>query len=167
MRRTVFTKALAAATLAMLSGQGSAGRQGQDRERLFQQAVAQYEAGRYREAAAQLEQLATEVPESFEVNELLGMTYAAQSEHVRASVYLAKAVRLKPNDVAARSNLAASYAQLGKLNEAQEQFSKAAELAPNNFDTNHNLGEIYVHREDLGRAIPYLEKAQQIEPSSY
>jgi tetratricopeptide (TPR) repeat protein len=137
------------------------------KEQLFQRAVSQYESGHYREAAAELERLTKAAPESFEVHELLGMVYAAQSENAKANEHLAKAVHLKPNDVAARSNLAASYARLGKLNEAQEQFSKAAELAPNNFDTNHNLGEIYVHRGDLGRAIPYLEKAQQIEPNSY
>ncbi len=153
--------------MVTLGGQSTAGQQEQNREQLFQKAVAQYEAGRYREAVQPLERLVKEAPDSFEVHELLGLVYAAQSEDAKANEHLAKAVRLKPNDVAAHSNLAASFARLGKLDQAQEQFAKAAELAPNNFDTNHNLGEIYVHRGDLAKAIPYLKKAQEIEPKSY
>jgi predicted Zn-dependent protease len=43
----------------------------------FQSAVAQYDAGHLPEAAAQLENLLHEAPESFEVHELLGLVYAA------------------------------------------------------------------------------------------
>jgi tetratricopeptide (TPR) repeat protein len=165
MKRVALIGFLAA--MVTLGGQSTAGQQEQNREQLFQKAVAQYEAGRYREAVQPLERLVKEAPDSFEVHELLGLVYAAQSEDAKANEHLAKAVRLKPNDVAAHSNLAASFARLGKLDQAQEQFAKAAELAPNNFDTNHNLGEIYVHRGDLAKAIPYLKKAQEIEPKSY
>jgi tetratricopeptide (TPR) repeat protein len=165
MKRAALIGFLAATVT--LGGQSTAGQQEQNREQLFQKAVAQYEAGRYREAVQPLERLVKEAPNSFEVHELLGLVYAAQSEDANANEHLAKAVLLKPNDVAARSNLAASFARLGKLDQAEEQFAKAAELAPNNFDTNHNLGEIYVHRGDLAKAIPYLKKAQEIEPNSY
>jgi len=137
------------------------------REEVFQAAVAQYEAGHYSEAAVPLERLAREMPNSFDVHELLGLVYAAQSEDVKANDHLAKAVRLKPNSAAARSNLAASYAKLGKLDQAQEQFSKAVELEPNNYETNHNLGEIYVRRGMVAQAVPYLQKAQKINATSY
>ena len=137
------------------------------REEVFQAAVAQYEAGHYSEAAVPLERLAREMPNSFDVHELLGLVYAAQSEDVKANDHLAKAVRLKPDSAAARSNLAASYAKLGKLDQAQEQFSKAVELEPNNYETNHNLGEIYVRRGMVAQAVPYLQKAQKINATSY
>jgi len=137
------------------------------REEVFQAAVAQYEAGHYSEAAVPLERLAREMPNSFDVHELLGLVYAAQSEDVKANDHLAKAVRLKPDSAAARSNLAASYAKLGKLDQAQEQFSKAVELEPNNYETNHNLGEIYVRRGMVAEAVPYLQKAQKINATSY
>src|SRR6266436_10234155 len=64
------------------------------REEVFQAAVAQYEAGHYSEAAVPLEQLVREMPNSFDVHELLGLVYAAQSEDVKANDHLAKAVRL-------------------------------------------------------------------------
>jgi len=49
-------------------------------DQVFQSAVAHYHAGQLPEAAAQLEQLLPQVPRSFEVHELLGLVYAAQSQ---------------------------------------------------------------------------------------
>src|SRR5947208_8149768 len=51
-----------------------------DLERDFQAAVAQYDSGHYAEAAAQLERLLPSAPNSFEVHELLGLVYSAQSQ---------------------------------------------------------------------------------------
>jgi len=153
--------------LAVISAAGAAAQQNRDLDRDFQAAVAQYDSGRYTEAAAKLENLVREAPESFEVRELLGLVYSAQSQDARATQHLQKAVLLKPNSVPARTNLAANLARLGKLDLATEQFKKAVELDPKNFDTNHNLGESYVRSGKISQAAPFLEKAQQINPSSY
>jgi tetratricopeptide (TPR) repeat protein len=133
----------------------------------FQTAMAQYDAGRYPEAATQLEKLLHEVPESFEVHELLGMVYAGESQDVLANQHLATAVRLKPSSAAARTNLAANLLRLGKLDDAQQQLKKAVALDSRNFDANHNLGELYVRQGKLPEAVPFLRQAQQISPSSY
>jgi tetratricopeptide (TPR) repeat protein len=133
----------------------------------FQAAVAQYNSGKSSEAATQLETLLREVPESFEVHELLGMVYSAESKDTKANEHLEKAVRLKPDSTAARTNLATSYARLGKLELAEKEFKKAVELEPRTFDTNHNLGELYVRSNRIKDAVPFLEKAQHIDPSSY
>jgi tetratricopeptide (TPR) repeat protein len=138
-----------------------------DLDRDFQAAVSLYEAGKYPDAAKQLERLVRQFPESFEVQELLGLVYAAQSQDARATQHLQKAVTLKPDSASARTNLAANLARLGKLDLAAEQFKKAVELDPRNFETNHNLGESYVRSGKITEAAPYLEKAQQIDPSSY
>ena len=141
--------------------------QSRDLDREFQAAVAQYDSGHYAEAAAKLENLVREAPESFEVQELLGLVYSAESQDARATQHLQKAVHLKPDSAPARTNLAANLARLGKLDLATEQFKKAVELDPPNFDTNHNLGEAYVRSGKIADAAPFLEKAQQINPSSY
>jgi tetratricopeptide (TPR) repeat protein len=137
------------------------------RDQLFQSAVSFYESGHYAEAAVPLEKLAKEVPESFEVHELLGLVYAAEAQDMKANDHLSQAVRLKPDSVAARSNLAASYARIGKYDLAMEQFRKAVELDPQNYDTNHNLAEAYIHGNNIAKALPYLEKAQRINPAAY
>jgi predicted Zn-dependent protease len=133
----------------------------------FQAAVAQYDAGHYPEAAAELERLLDEVPHSFEVHELLGMVYAGQSRDTLANQQLEAAVRLKPGSAAARTNLAANLVRLGKLETAQEQLKKAVALEPRSFDANHNLGELYVRMGKLPEAIPFLKQAHEITPSSY
>ncbi|HMD10061.1 MAG TPA: tetratricopeptide repeat protein [Candidatus Acidoferrum sp.] len=133
----------------------------------FQAAVAQYELGHYAEAATKLEALVREVPESFEIHELLGLIYAAQSQDATANPHLDKAVRLNPNSAPARTNLAANLVRLGKLDRAGEQFKKAVELDPQSFDTNHNLAEFYVQSKKLADAVTYLERAQRIDTSSY
>jgi tetratricopeptide (TPR) repeat protein len=142
-------------------------RQHKNLDQEFQAAVAQYDAGKFAQAAAQLESLLPEAPDSFEVHELLGLVYSAQSQDSKANIHLDKAVHLKPDSVAARTNLAANLLRLGKVDLAREQFRKAAELEPQNFDVNHNLGELYVRAGDLRAASPFLEKAQQIDPSNY
>jgi tetratricopeptide (TPR) repeat protein len=153
--------------LACASGVSSRANQDQRLDDEFQAAVAQYDAGKFREAAAKLEDLVRRVPENFEIHELLGMVYSAQSQDATASAHFEKAVRLNPTSAPLRTNLAANLVRLGKLDRAGEQFKKAAELEPQNFDTNHNLAEFYVESKRIAEAVPYLERAQRIEPSSY
>jgi len=172
MRRTLHflaTVSLAAVLGIASHAQGTSPKTGSadDRDRLFQAAVSAYESGRYAEAVAPLEKLVREAPNAFEVHELLGLVYAAQSQDAKSNQHLAHAVRLKPDSVEARSNLANSYARLGKMDLAEEQFSKAVELQPNTYDTNHNLGAALAHNGKVAKAIPYLEKAQALNSASY
>jgi tetratricopeptide (TPR) repeat protein len=157
---------LATLLVYMLLGTAVA-QQAQQADREFQSAAAQYEAGHYREAIIQLEKLLPQVPESFEVHELLGLAYSAQSQDAQANKYLQKAVLLNSTSVPARTNLATNFVRLGKLESAEREFRKGVELEPGNFDTNHNLAELYVRSGKVAEAVPLLEKAQQIDPSSY
>jgi tetratricopeptide (TPR) repeat protein len=133
----------------------------------FQTAVAQYDAGHFPEAAAELENLLRDVPESFEVHELLGLVYSGEAQDALANQHLEKAVRLKSDSAAARTNLATNLVRMGKLEGAQEQLKKAVALEPRNFDANHNLGELYVRAGKLPDAVSFLKQAQRIDPSSY
>jgi tetratricopeptide (TPR) repeat protein len=135
--------------------------------RQFQSAVSQYKAGNLPDAAAQLEKLLPQVPESFEAHELLGLIYAAQSKSQQSVEQLQIAVRLKPDSAAARTNLATALLHGGKPDLAEEQFRKALALEPNDFQANHNLAEFYLQSEKIAQALPLLEKARQINPSSY
>jgi tetratricopeptide (TPR) repeat protein len=141
--------------------------QGQLLDQEFQSAVAQYHAGNFAEAAAQLEKLSPRAPQSFEVHELLGLVYGAQSKHEQAIDQLQIAVRLKPDSAAARTNLATSLLHSGKSDSAEEQFREALTLEPDDFQANHNLAEFYIQSGKIAQALPLLEKAQQIHPSSY
>jgi tetratricopeptide (TPR) repeat protein len=159
--------------LAIACASGRAAAQAQDHpqnaalDRAFQNAVAEYNAGKFPEAAAGLETMLHQMPESFEVHELLGMVYGGESEDALANQHLEKAVRLNPRSSAARTNLATNLIRLGKLQDAEAQLTKAVALDPQNFDANHNLGELYVRLGKLPDAIPPLKRAHQIDSSSY
>jgi tetratricopeptide (TPR) repeat protein len=167
MKRNRLICSIFVVVLAAIAATAAGPHQSRDLDREFQAAVAQYDSGHYPEAAAKLENLVREAPESFELHELLGMVYSAQSQDAKATQHLQKAVHLKPDSAPARTNLAANLARLGKLDLATEQFKKAVELDPKSFDTNHNLGESFVRSGKVAEAAPFLEKAQQINPSSY
>jgi tetratricopeptide (TPR) repeat protein len=153
--------------LAFVPFTSAGSQQGQDLDRKFQSALAQYESGRFSEAAGQLESLLHEVPESFEVHELLGLVYASQSLEIQANEHLERAVRLKPDSAAARTNLASNLARMGKFDLAATEFRRAIKLEPRNFDANHNLGELYARSGKVADAALFLEQAHRIDPSAY
>ena len=136
-------------------------------DRQYQAAVSDYDAGRYAQAADQLEKLVPYAPRSYEIHELLGMVYASLSQNERAIEHLKTAVQMKPESAEARTNLGASLLHAGKAELAGEQFRKALALEPKSYDANHNLGEFYVQSGKVAEAQPLLELAQQINPSSY
>ncbi len=139
----------------------------QKQNRQFQAAVTEFNAGQYAEAAAQLETLVPQVPNSFEARELLGMVYASMSEDAKAIDPLQAAVRIEPNSAAARTNLGASYSRLGRTQLAEEQFRKALLLTPRDYSANHNLGELYARDGKIAEARPLLAEAQRIRPTAY
>jgi tetratricopeptide (TPR) repeat protein len=139
----------------------------QSLDQKFQMASAEFDSGHFAEAALHLEGLLREVPESFEVHELLGLVYAAQSQDAKANEQLQEAVHLNPESAAARTNLAASFVRLGKNGQAEAEFKKAIQLEPHSFDANHNLGEFYVQSGKLVEAARFLEGAQKVKPGSY
>jgi tetratricopeptide (TPR) repeat protein len=141
--------------------------QKQKLDRDYQSAVADYEGGRYPQAAGELEKLLPYAPRSFEIHELMGLVYASLSQSDKALDHLKTAVQLNPNSAAARTNLGASLLHAGKVALAGEQFRQALSLEPNSFDANHDLGEFYIQSGKVADAQPLLERAQRINAGSY
>lgn len=152
---------------ALTPAAAAAPQQTHDLDREFQAALALYNAGHFSEAARQLESLQSAAPDSFDVQELLGMVYAAESQDAKANRHLAKAVQLKPDSAAAHTNLATNLVHLGKPVLAEGEFQKAVALDPTSYDTNHNLGEFYAAAGKISDAIPYLEKAHSLNITAY
>jgi tetratricopeptide (TPR) repeat protein len=134
-------------------------------EQQFQTAVTRYEAGSFSEAAEDLEKLVPRAPKNFDVHELLGLVYAAQSKNDKATEEFKIAVAIRPDSAAARTNLAAGLYRSGMLKEAEAQFRKALVLEPLNYDANRNLGALYLQSDRVADAVPLLERSQKIHPS--
>jgi tetratricopeptide (TPR) repeat protein len=133
----------------------------------FLSALAAYKAQQYVAAQRELEPLVKSDPNSFEVNELLGLVYVAQHKQQEANPYLAKAVQLKPKVAEARTRLATNLLFLGRADQAEVEFKKVAEMKPKSYDANHNLGEFYIQTGKLRSGIPFLKRAQEVDPSAY
>ncbi len=133
----------------------------------FKAAVSAYDAGKYSQAEARLQDLASRVPTSFEVHELLGLAYAAQSKSVEALGELKIAVRIEPKSATARSNLATALIQSGDLQQAEIECREALDLSPQSYNTNHNLAVLYLRESKVDDALPLLEAAQRIHPAAY
>ena len=65
------------------------------------------------------------MPNSFEVEELLGLTYSAEGYEEKATGPFEQGVRLRPSSGEARNNLATNLARLGKTALAENEFRKA------------------------------------------
>ncbi len=136
-------------------------------EQSFRAATAAYDSGDFSGAAAQLERLALQAPRSFEVRELLGLTYAAKADNTRAVEQLRLAVLLKPDSAAARTNLATGLTHLGALQEAEMECRRALQIDASDYEANHNLAESYLQQNKISDAIPLLEAAQRTRPAAY
>ncbi|WP_239461450.1 tetratricopeptide repeat protein [Occallatibacter savannae] len=133
----------------------------------YQAAVADFDAGRFAQAASRLEKLLPYAPKSFEIHELLGMAYASVPEGEKAIEQLRAAVRINPTSGEARTNLGATLLRFGKPALAGEQFERARALQPDNYDANHNLGEFYIQTGKVAEALPLLKRAYELNQSAY
>lgn len=133
----------------------------------FKDALAAYRNQQYAKAESELTSLLASSPESFEVNELAGLVFVAESEYAKADRYLAKAVRVRPDVAEARTAFATNLLRLQKTREAEKEFRRAERLQPRSYDPNHNLGEFYIQAGDIASAIPFLKRAQEIDPTAY
>src|SRR5947209_554134 len=65
-------------------------------DRNFQSALAHFNSKQYAAAQQELELLAKALPNSFDVQELLGLAYSAEGHEDKATAPLEQAVRLRP-----------------------------------------------------------------------
>jgi tetratricopeptide (TPR) repeat protein len=149
-------------------------------EKMVEAAQAEYNAGRPAEAIRLLSSYLEEGSAAgnaeshvgrgiltFQIDELLGLSYAALHQDAQALRYLESAVRVNPKSEEAHTNLAASLLRIGRGEQALEEFQRAQALAPRSYKANHNLGEALLQANRLSEGIPYLEAAQGIQPSTY
>ena len=136
-------------------------------DRIYRSAISDYDAGRFAQAASELESVLPYATRSFEVHELLGMVYAALSKNPEAEDQLKLAVELNPGSAAARTNFGTILLHSDKSALAGEQFRKALQLEPQAYNANHNLAEFLLQSGEVADAHPLLETAQRLQPDSY
>ncbi len=124
-----------------------------------------YDQGDPEKAVTALSDYLRDHPDSFDANELMGLSLVAEQHFGDAKRFLAAAAKENPNSALACANLATDLAELNEADAAETQFKKALALDPSGVELNHNFGEFYSARGKMKEAIPLLQKAQQLHPT--
>ncbi len=130
-------------------------------------AEAAYRSGQYADAADRLESLKRRYARSFEVNELLGLTYSAEGNTAKAVSELRIAAELAPKSAAAQVNLGTALVRAGQPVDAPRAFEQAIACDPQNFDANRSLASLFLAEGKVAAAKPYLRTAHTVRPEDY
>ena len=123
-----------------------------------------YSSGRIHEALTQGTALARQFPNDPSVPNLLGAIYSALGQHDNAIACYNKAIQLKPDFVAAYSNLGNVLTDLGKHKDAIISYNKSIELNPRYAQAHNNLGKILNQIGKHKEAIVSCTKAIKEKP---
>src|SRR5262249_31775792 len=128
--------------------------------------VAQYRAGRYREAVGDFGQAIDLAPRNPRSWQLRGALYMRTGRYEMALADFGRALELAPDNPDALGPRCIVLMRLQRLDEAQADCIRAAELAPNDIDHAISLGMVSALRGDTGLAERYYQRALQIDPES-
>ncbi len=133
----------------------------------FTAAEAAYNAGQFPQAQSRLETLHQKSPKSFQINELLGLTYSAEGNHAEAVTHLRTAASLAPASAVAKLNLGTALVRAAKIEDAKAVFKQALAQQPRDFDANRSLAALLLAQGLLADAKPYLRTAHDVRPDDY
>jgi len=94
----------------------------------------------------------------------LANQYFKDGDFELAIPYLLNILKVRPDDINVRNNLAFAYEQLDKNEEAIKEYKKVIKYNPSFFKAYNNIGFIYQKNGDLKNAIKYFKKAVEINP---
>src|SRR5579864_1325933 len=123
--------------------------------------------GKYDEAIAQLQQLASDHPGIKGIPRELGIAYYKKSDYVHAAQSLQQALQQDPQDNEATQLLGLSYYLSGKPTEAIPFLEKVQTWYPRaNVDASYILGQCYIQTKDYPHARQAFAKMFDLAPDS-
>ena len=132
---------------------------------LFDQAVAQHQAGRLVEAEALYRRLLQQQPNQPDAMHMLGVIAHQSGRNEEAVELIRKANAVGGGSAGSYSNLGVALRALGRLDEALAELQHALELAPSYVAAHKNLGVTF---NDLGRfdeAAHHLRRTVELNPA--
>jgi tetratricopeptide (TPR) repeat protein len=113
-------------------------------EKKFELAMSALNRNDYTQAELLLRELHAHYPAIYQINESLGLSYAAQNQLKAALPFLKLAAEEQPKESAARANLGTIYLKLGRNAEAATELEQAAQLDSDNAQTEAALGQVWM-----------------------
>ncbi len=94
-----------------------------------------------------------------------GVALTARGDMDEALKHFREAVRLKPDYIEARTNVATALARQGRMDEAVEAFREALRLRPDYYLAHHNLGQALAQQGNHEEAMDHFLQALSIKPN--
>ena len=136
-------------------------------ESIFAEARRLSEQGKYDDAIAQLQELATRTPPPAGLSHELGAAYYKKSNYLKAAGYLKQAVAENPKDDEAVQLLGLSYYLAGRPAEAIPYLEKVQTWYPRaNVDASYILGVCYIQSKNYPQARVAFAKMFDVKPDS-
>ena len=142
-----------------LGGEGMA-----ELERLFGESVAHFEAGRLKEAEAELSEIQRRHPDLPEVLHLMALIELQTGRTEAAAGHLEKAVARQPDSADLHNLLGGALKRAGRLEEAVLAYDKAVSLGPELAEAHYNLGNALKELQRFDDAVPSYRRAVELEP---
>ena len=119
---------------------------------------------KYAEAKSLCHKMLSERPDYDGTYRHLSTIAEKEGDKEKAVTYLAEALKLKPDNVQVRNELAAMLIQQRKTKEAIKHFTESLRIKPDQFDTHQKLGSLLQSQGKLDEAISHYRQALQINP---
>jgi tetratricopeptide (TPR) repeat protein len=126
---------------------------------LFKAANADFDAGRWADAAAKYELVLKEDPTHIPSQFNLAVSYSKEGNASGAIAAYRKLLEQDGKLYEARTNLAILLDQNGMRSDAAEQYEKALALRPDDPQTHFNIGMFYIRGHEIEKAYPHLTTA--------
>lgn len=130
----------------------------------FQAAMAAQDKGDLDRAQGLLSALRARHPGIFEINESLGLIYAAQEKYTLALPLLEAAVSERPASDAAHANLGAALYKIHRNQQAATELERAATLNPANDVAQQSLGQVFLEERKPALAAAAFSAAMRLRP---
>lgn len=130
----------------------------------FAQALAAYQAGRFRDTEGLCRQFLLANPTHFEANHVLALAQAGLQQHERALESYDRALRLRPNEAAVLNDRGASLIALGRLEKALQSYDRAISANPRFAVAFSNRGSVLERLERYDAALANYNRALALRP---
>ena len=158
---------LRAQTSPALTPMDNAAQSNKSPDAVFAEARHLSEQGKYDDAIADLQQLATRTPPPAGLAHELGTAYYKKSDYLKAAEYLKQALTENPKDDEAVQLLGLSYYLAGRPTEAIPYLEKVQTWYPRaNVDASYVLGICYIQSKNYPQARLAFAKMFDVKPDS-